>query len=81
MIDTSGSGPSTDSSELSTAQALIASLTSNLADTKKNRYRPRNKQGGRGGDRAGGGRDGRGDDQRPQGVLGATNNYRDQWFT
>ena len=43
VIDTSGT-PSTNSSELSTAQALIASLTASLADAEGNRYIPRNKQ-------------------------------------
>ena len=42
MIETNGT-PSIDSLELSTSQALIASLQSSLAEAKKNRYRSRNK--------------------------------------
>ena len=38
MIGTSDSGPSTDSSELSNAQALLASLQTSLVDAEKNRY-------------------------------------------
>ena len=38
IIYTSDSGPSTDSSKLSTAQALIASLQTGLSDAKKNYY-------------------------------------------
>ena len=40
-INTSDSGPSTDSLELSTAQALISSLKTSLADAEKNRFQPR----------------------------------------
>ena len=42
VIDTSGT-PSTKSSELSTTQALIASLTASLAGAERNRYIPCNK--------------------------------------
>ena len=70
MIETNGT-PSTDSSKLSMAQALIASLQPSLAEAKKNWYRPKNKGPGRGGDQAGsGGRGDRGGDRRHLGVLG-----------
>ena len=72
IIDTSGT-PSIDSSKLSTAQALIASPPSSLAEAEKNCYQSRNRQGGRGGDQTGG-RGSRGGDRRPQGFLGAINN-------
>ena len=56
VIDTSDT-PLTDSLELSTAQALIASLTSSLPEAERNRYIPRNKQApggpGQGSDRDG----------------------------
>ena len=74
MIETSGTPSTADSSELSTAQALIASLTSSLAKAKRNQYVPRRWQPGPGwgSDRAGpAGRSGRGGEreQRAQGVL------------
>ena len=78
MIETSGTPSTAESSELSTTQALIASLTSSLPEAEKNRYRPRNKQGpGRGCDQVGG----RGGDRRPQEVLGAINNDLDRQLT
>ena len=43
VIDTSGT-PSTVSLELSTAQAMVASLLSNLEEADVNCYIPRNKQ-------------------------------------
>ena len=82
MIETSDSPSTTDSSKLSTAQALIASLTSSLAEAERNCYRRRQRQGpgrGRGGDRAStGGRDGRGGKRRERGILEEVNNDVDQ---
>ena len=45
MIKTSGTPLTIDSSEQSTTQSLIASLTLSLAEAKRSRYRPRNKRG------------------------------------
>ena len=51
MIDTSGTPSASDSSKLSIAQALIATLTANLVEANRNCHIPRNKRGaGRGGD-------------------------------
>ena len=76
----------TDSSELSTTQALIASLTASLADTERHQHVPRRRQPGpgRGNDHSSpAGRGGRGGDreQRPQGVLGPVNEQADRRLT
>ena len=77
--------PSTDSLELSTTQALTASLTTSLADAERNRYIPRNKRPsswpGRGGDRAGPAGRSRKGDRGERGVLGEVNNEVDQRLT
>ena len=76
VINTNGTS-TTDSSELSTAQALIVLLTASLADAERNRHVPQRDQSG-GPGRGGGhpspaGRGGRGGERRPQGVLEPVN--------
>ena len=72
-----------DTTELTTAQALIASLTSRLSVAEHQQYNPNRTRRqpvgpGRGGDQNDpAGRD-RGGDRRPQGVLGAVNNDIDR---
>ena len=83
MIETTKTPSTANSSELSTAQALIASLTSRLDDTERNWYVPNRQQQpgpGRGGDRNGpAGRGGRLGDRefRQQNVLGKVNEEKD----
>ena len=79
MINTVGTPSTSNSSALSTAQALIVSLTASLVDAEKNRYvlhRDRDQPGpGCGVDGQGRG-PGQGQDcvyQRPPGVLGPVN--------
>ena len=83
VIKTNGTPSTTNSSELSTAQALIASLTASLADAERNRYIPTHRRQpggpGQGNDRDGPAGRGRGGDQRPlRDVLGKVNNEVDQ---
>ena len=83
MIETTTSPSLGDATELTSAQALIASLQSQLSVTQRQRYDPnRNRQPGpgRGGNSIDPGR-GRGGDQRPQNVLGAVDNDVDQRLT
>ena len=84
MIDTSTPSSPSESSALSTAQALIVSLTASLAEAESRQYvSSRDKRGpGRGGDR-GGGRPGRGGDGQRQtpGVLGLIDETKDQRST
>ena len=84
MIDTSTPSSPSESSALSTAQALIVSLTASLAEAKNRQYVPsRNKRGpGRGGDPGGGG-PGRGGDRqlRTPGVLGLIDKTKDRSLT
>ena len=82
VIDTDKS--TSDYSDLSTAQALIASLTVSLIDTEKNRYTPLRDRPGPGGrsNGRGRGRGGReGEKCRPQGVLGPVNENVDRPMT
>ena len=82
VIDTDKS--TSVSSDLSTAQALIVSLTASLVDVEKNQYIPQRDQPGPGGrvDGKGRGRGGReGDTHRPPGVLGLVNENHDRRMT
>ena len=83
VIDINGTS-TTDSSELSTAQVLIASLTVSLADAERNRHVPRRDRPGlgRGGGHSGlAGRGVKGGERRPQGVLGPVNENADRRLT
>ena len=83
VIETNGTPSTTDSSKLATAQALIASLTANLADVERNQYIPPHRRypggPGRGGDRNDPAGRGRAGDQRPlRDLLGKVNDEVDQ---
>ena len=84
MIETSTPSSSSESSALSAAQALVASLQAKLTDAESRRYDPnRNRQGpgrGRGGDRDGGG-PGRGGGGRTKNVLGPIDETKDRRLT
>ena len=85
VIETSTSTPSLgEATEMTTAQALIASLRSELSVAQQQRYDPNRQQRqpggpGRGDNRTAAGR-GRGD-RRPQNVLGAVDNDVDRRLT
>ena len=83
VIETSTSSPSLgEATEMTTAQALIASLRSELSVAQQQRYDPNRRQPGgpgRGDNRTAAGR-GRGD-RRPQNVLGAVDNDVDRRLT
>ena len=83
VIETSTSTPSLgEATEMTTAQALIASLRSELSVAQQQRYDPNRRQPGgpgRGDNRTAAGR-GRGD-RRPQNVLGAVDNDVDRRLT
>ena len=84
IIDTAGTPSTSDSSALSTAQALIVSLTASLADAESRRYVPRRDQRGPGrfGDGRGRGPGGQGPGQRhTPGVLGPVNEDVDRRLT
>ena len=83
MIDTAGTPSTSKSSALSTAQALIVSLTASLADAEKRRHVPRRDHRGSGRFADGQGRGpgqglGRGS---TQGVLGPVNEVVDRRLT
>ena len=83
LIETSTTPLLGDTTELTTAQALIASFSSQLSVAQKQRYDPNRQRQpgpGRDGNRTDPGR-GRGGDRRPQGVLGAVNNDVDRRLT
>ena len=84
MIDTSTPSSPSESSALSTAQALIVSLTASLAEAKSQQYVPSSdKRGpGQGGDRGRGG-PGRGGNRQRQtpGVLGPIDETKDRRLT
>ena len=73
-----------DTTEMTTAQALIASLRSELSVAQRQRYDPNRNRGGpgpgRGGDNTDQGR-GRGGERRPQNVLGTVDNDADRRLT
>ena len=78
LIETTTTPSLGDTTELTSAQALIASLQSQLSVAQQNRYDPkrqRQQPGGDGGDRSTKGGD---REQRPQGVLGAVDNENDR---
>ena len=83
VIETTTSSPSLgEATEMTTAQALIASLRSELSVAQRQRYDPNRQQRqpggpGRAGDRNDPGGRGRGGDRRPQNVLGAVDNDAD----
>ena len=82
VIKTNGTS-TTDSSQLSTTQALSASLTASLAESEKNRYFPPHRRqpggSGHGNNRTGQPGRGRGGDQQPlRNVLGIVNNEVDK---
>ena len=77
LIETTTTPSLGDTTELTSAQALIASLTSQLSVAQQQRYDPNRQQQpggpGHGGNRTDPGR-GRGGNRQPQGVLGPVNN-------
>ena len=84
LIETTTTPSLADTTELTTAQALIASLTSRLTVAERERYDPNRQQNrqpggpGRGGDQNDPAVRGRGGDHRTKGVLGPVNNDVDQ---
>ena len=85
VIETTTTSPSLgDAMEMTSAQALIASLRSELSVAQRQRYDPNRNRGGPGPGRGGNSTDpgrGRGGDQRPQNVLGAVDNDVDRRLT
>ena len=81
LIETTTTPSLGDTTELTSAQALIASLQSQLSVAQQQRYDPKRQPGGpgRSGNQTDPGR-GRGGDreQRPQGVLGPVDNENDR---
>ena len=85
VIDTATTSPSLgDATVFTLAQALIASLRSELSVAQRQRYDPNRNRGGPGPGRGGNSTDpgrGRGGDRRPQNVLGAVDNDVDRRLT
>ena len=84
VIETTTTPSLGNTTELSSAQALIASLTSQLSVAQQQRYDPNRQRQpggpGRGGNRTDPGR-GRGGDQQTQGILGPVDNDVDRQLT